>query len=64
MATKTSLRKNRNLSFSYRKGYSLDRVLIERGNGDEKENQLPRAKITTWTTGAEIIETLKTKLDV
>ena len=63
MAIKSNLR-NIEIVFLHRKGYSLDRVLIERGNSDEKENQLPRAKVTTWTTGAEIIETLKTKLDV
>ena len=47
----------------YRKGYALDRALIERGNSDEMEYQLPRAQVTSWTTGEGIIEKLKKKLN-
>ena len=46
-----------------RKGYALDRALIERGSSDEMEYQLPRAQVTSWTTGEDIIEKLKKKLN-
>ena len=47
----------------YRKGYALDRALIERESSDEMEYQLPRAQVTAWTTGEDIIERLKKKLN-